>query len=917
MEPDDDKTQTHIALTKGTMVSHYRIIEKIGAGGMGEVYLAQDTELDRKVALKFLPPHLCQDEDCRKRFKREAQAAAKLSHPNIIHVYEVSEYQGRPYFAMEHVEGRSLRDVKAEELDLDRIVGIAIQLCDGLHSAHTAGVIHRDIKPSNIIIDSSGRPRLLDFGLATVKGGEHLTKTGSTLGTVGYMSPEQIEGKETDARSDLFSLGVVLYELIANKSPFRRDDETATLKAILQDAPEPLARYKSGVPDDLQRIVSKLLEKDPGLRYQSAAGVIPDLKKLSPSRTSQVVVEKRRDSWNRYVVAAALVVLLVVAAFWYFGDRGNDPAGSDDEIRLVVLPFEHVGNADDEFFSDGLTDEIRVDLSRMSGLKVVARTSSQRYKDTLLEVEQIGQALTAKYVLTGAVTRLALSPDSTRLRITAELIDASDGTQVWSDIVDGDLSSLFDIKSGIVVSTARALGLNRYQAEQRGIESTPTSNMEAYSYYLKAVNYRREREFDLAEETVAKAIELDSSFARAIAELSYLNSIQYFFPLWNAKSEGREKELARTYADDVARLAPGSFYASWALGCYYYYVEATYDKAANEFKNGLLVDPNNSELLHVLGKLYFRQSQYELGYETLRKSFELDPANPEVGYDLGHICLFLRRGEEALQVLDRALSYNPDNCDLNQMKGLIATYYFGSVGMVKEINETAIANGADIDNPYCGRVGYGYRYDYISRDYAGWLRDMKSYGLRDAQTIMDTVSVYYWTLAWIYNYIGDTTNTRLYADSFLVKVEERASDYITMRGVVELWDVKEKADMQAVAGYHDKALANIEEVLRHRPQKLDGRNGVWTYFQCAAVLTILGEEDRAIAILEDLLGRPSPVNASVLRLLPDFDPLRDHPRFQALIEKYEEKHGTLESHEGSLKRFRLGHIMGIDSVSSC
>jgi serine/threonine protein kinase len=202
MEPDDDKTQTHVVLTNGTMVSHYRIVEKIGSGGMGEVYLAADTELDRKVALKFLPPHLCQDEDCRKRFRREAQAAAKLSHPNIITIHEVGDYQGRPFFAMEHVEGRSFRDISAEEFDIDRIVGIAIQLCDALQNAHTVGVTHRDIKPSNIIIDSAGRPRLVDFGLATVQGGEQLTKTGSTLGTVGYMSPEQIDGKATDARSD-------------------------------------------------------------------------------------------------------------------------------------------------------------------------------------------------------------------------------------------------------------------------------------------------------------------------------------------------------------------------------------------------------------------------------------------------------------------------------------------------------------------------------------------------------------------------------------------------------------------------------------------------------------------------------------------------------------------------------------------
>jgi serine/threonine protein kinase len=204
MNRDDDYTRSHTVLTKGIMVSHYRIVEKIGAGGMGEVYLAEDTELGRKVALKFLPPHLCQDEDCRARFKREAQAAAKLDHPNIVTIHEVSEHQGRPFIAMEHIEGQSLHDlIKTRKLDLDRAVDLAIQICEGLTKAHQTGITHRDIKPSNIALDADGRAKILDFGLASIQGSEHLTRTGSTLGTIGYMSPEQAEGKEIDHRSDI------------------------------------------------------------------------------------------------------------------------------------------------------------------------------------------------------------------------------------------------------------------------------------------------------------------------------------------------------------------------------------------------------------------------------------------------------------------------------------------------------------------------------------------------------------------------------------------------------------------------------------------------------------------------------------------------------------------------------------------
>ena len=323
-ESHDDKTQTHVVLTKGMMVAHYRIVEKIGAGGMGEVYLAEDTKLKRKVALKFLPSQVVADGDLKARFAREAQAAAALKHPNIVTIHEVSEHQGRPFFAMELVEGKSLRDlIKNKELDPGRAIDLAGQICDGLAHAHREGITHRDIKPSNVCIGADGRAKILDFGLAAVQGAEHLTQTGSTLGTIGYMSPEQAEGKEVDHRSDLFSVGVVLYEMIAGRRPFERDNQVATIQAIITADPEPLARYKSKVPHDLQKIVSKLLAKDPASRYQHIDEVPVDLRAVdlkAPvlSQGDSAVLEgavAHSPLWRRglpWVVAA----LLAVVALW-------------------------------------------------------------------------------------------------------------------------------------------------------------------------------------------------------------------------------------------------------------------------------------------------------------------------------------------------------------------------------------------------------------------------------------------------------------------------------------------------------------------------------------------------------------------------------------------------------------------------
>jgi len=347
---DDDPTRSITAIAAGTHISHYTILSKIGAGGMGEVYLAEDTELHRKVALKFLPAHLCPDEDCRKRFKREAQAAAKLDHPNIVAIHEVGEFQGRPFYAMQIIEGQSLKEVIAgKDLLVERILEIGIQICEGLQAAHDNGITHRDLKPSNILLDSHGRVRIVDFGLAAIRGSESLTKTGSTLGTIGYMSPEQVQGKEIDHRSDLFSLGVVLYELITKQSPFKRNSEAATLKAVSDDLPEPLARFKSGLPDELQPILDKALEKDVKLRYQHADGLLSDLVRVKQSLESgestvsvSAAARKPKRSWS----IAAVVIIIALATSIYFVRTGSVP------VEITSPQFTKITHTGDIGISD-------------------------------------------------------------------------------------------------------------------------------------------------------------------------------------------------------------------------------------------------------------------------------------------------------------------------------------------------------------------------------------------------------------------------------------------------------------------------------------------------------------------------------------------------------------------------------------
>ncbi len=293
MQPDDDKTQAGTVISKGTIINHYRIVEKIGAGGMGEVYLAEDMSLNRKVALKFLSSHLCQDADCRARFKREAQAAAKLNHPNIGTIYEVGEFNGRPFFAMEYVEGLSLRElIENGSLTDERAVDLAIGICEGLSKAHQTGVVHRDIKPGNILLDADGRPKVVDFGLASIEGYDRLTRTGSIVGTVHYMSPEQVRGEVTDHRTDIFSFGTMFYEMLTGKLPFPGEMHAAVMYSIVNAEPTPLSAHRDDIREPLDSVIAKALQKDPDSRYQSFRELIEDLQGDSVTTISAGIKRK-------------------------------------------------------------------------------------------------------------------------------------------------------------------------------------------------------------------------------------------------------------------------------------------------------------------------------------------------------------------------------------------------------------------------------------------------------------------------------------------------------------------------------------------------------------------------------------------------------------------------------------------------
>jgi serine/threonine protein kinase/Tfp pilus assembly protein PilF len=514
------------------MVSHYRIERKLGEGGMGEVFLATDTKLDRKVALKFLPPHFTKDPEFKARFEHEAKAAAALNQPNIVTVHELNEHEDRLFIAMEYVDGESLETlIGGGDLPLERTIDIARQICDGLGEAHQAGIVHRDIKPSNILIDKKGRAKILDFGLAKSRKATTETKVGTTLGTLQYESPEQTLGKPVDARSDLFSVGSVLYEMITGRPPFTGEIEEAIRYSILNEEPEPLARYKSGVPQDLQRITSKLLKKDPKLRYQSAGDLAAD---LAQSRDTTETRHHRggRKGWiiSTSAIAFAVLALLVFKPWNIVVEPSQEATASEN--RLAVMYFDNLVDPEDsQRLGEIVTSLLITDLSESEYVSVV---STQRLYDILKllgrEAQKTVDRDVASEVAAKANARWMLLGDilqeQPHIVVTAQLVDAADGNVIASQRIEGEAGeSIFPLVDRLTVAVKADLALPAAAQTEtdRAVAEVTTAFPEAYRQYLIGEDYNRMLYFPEASTHYLRAVEIDTTFAMAYLRLSQLS----------------------------------------------------------------------------------------------------------------------------------------------------------------------------------------------------------------------------------------------------------------------------------------------------------------------------------------------------------------------------------------------------------
>jgi eukaryotic-like serine/threonine-protein kinase len=866
----NDITRSHVQLAHGSIIGHYRIIERIGAGGMGEIYLAEDTELNREIALKFLPLHLCQDADCRARFKREAQAAAKLSHPNIVTIYEVSEFNNRPFFAMEHVEGQTLRDFgKGKELPLSRIIELAIQICEGLAKAHSGGIVHRDIKPSNILIDQDGRAKIVDFGLASVHGSEHLTKTGSTLGTVGYMSPEQARGEEVDARSDLFSFGVVFYEMITGRSPFKAESEIATIKNVTEAVPEPLARYKNGVPEELQRIVSKLLEKRPEHRHQTAADLGSDLRRLSGR--APAVSRRSRKRW--FVGVGTALVLISSIVVVYVLTHNHTPEST--RKMLAVLPFENLGSPEDEYFADGITDEITGKLATIRELGVISRTSTMQYKKTTKNLRQIAKELGVNYILEGSI-RWDKDGDTSRVRILPQLIRVSDDTHLWAENYERPLTNIFLLQTEIASRIAETMDFALRQSENAALRSLPTNNLDAYQAYLRGMDFkwsvslpRESREMTV--QMFQRAVALDSTFALAYAELAQAIAVMYWFGYDLAPECCSQSKAA---ADRATELQPDLPKAHIAKGVYYYFCRRDYDNALKELTLAEVGLPNDPEVMSFQGYILRRQGEFQAALEKLERAFAVSPRDHKLANEVGWTYLALREYQSAEKYLEQATSLSPDFTENYSNKATLYYSWRADTGLAR----AALVMCPNQDDDLIR--WYWFWLNVYERKYSAALSVVAAMSFVSTDDL-DRIVPKAMLSGVIYELLDDSARARTCWDSSRIILEQRVKELPKEHSLHSALGLA-----YAGLGRKGDAIREGELGVELLPISKDALDGCRRLEDMAVIYVMAGENDAALDQIELLLSIPCRFSVHILQLDPRYDPLRKLPRYQKLLEKY-------------------------------
>ena len=858
----------------GRTIGHYKVVDKIGEGGMGAVYRAEDTSLHRLVALKTLSSRLDDSEEARERFIREAESASSLNHPNITTIYELLEEEGQHYISMEYVEGKTIRDVvESGQLSVRKALDILIQTAEALEAAHARGILHRDIKSSNIMLSMEGRVKVMDFGLAHLEERSRLTRSGTTMGTLAYASPEQLTGRDIDRRSEIWSLGVVFYELLTGQQPFRGPSEGELVFAIINSEPDAPGDLREEIPETLLGVLRRMLEKDPALRYASCSELLDDLRQIRKGfeTTTQILPSEApfpHSRWKRNLVFGGAAVVLAVMGLFLPGIL--EPA-EQQLPRIAVLPFENLGAADDDYFADGLTDEIISRLTMLRRLRPIARASVMPYRGTDKTLRQIGQELDVSYILTGTV-RWEHREEGSIVRITPRLSLASDETEIWSAPITDDFAGIFRIQSQVAEQVAGALEVSLADSEQQALTRVPTRDMEAYRAYLQGSEHiedaTTEEKNRLGLRSLQLAVERDPGFAEAWGEIAKAHAQCYH---WGFDRTPERRQMAREAAAEARRLGPSIPAVHRSLGYYHYWAFKDYEQALQEFAIAEKGLPNDVEIINGMAAIRRRQGHFEEAIRLFREAFALDPRQPSHALETANTLFHLRRYDEAVGYYRKAIELDPDHVYSHAY--LINTY--------------ATAGRLDDAILHLDRIRHidHQLYDFVEF----WCYFLAGQDSLVGEVLASTpyaafqVEQFYYPVDLIRAYHYQTLGREDLAREHYGRAREHLED-LAARQPDDPRVHMALALSMAGLGHREEARSLADHVTETMyPVSQDALLGWFLQVDRVHVLILLGSYSEAMDRIEHLLSVPSPLSRHLLRNDPRYDPLRDRPRFQALL----------------------------------
>jgi serine/threonine-protein kinase len=859
---------------QAALAGRYRIDRELGRGGMATVFLAHDIQHDRPVALKVLLPELAAalgDE----RFEREIRLVARLQHPHILGVHDSGDADGLLWFSMPYVEGESLRDRlnRERQLSVDDAVRIVREAALALDYAHRHGVVHRDIKPENILL-SDDQALVADFGIArALQGGESLTQTGLAVGTPAYMSPEQASGEKTlDGRTDVYSLGCVLYELLAGEPPFTGPNPQAVITRALTETPRSLSLIRASISSHLTSIVARAMARAPADRFATAAEFARALN-LPSGQTPVTTQTAARPGASRVATWAVVLGLIVLAATaWLLRRPGGAHASDDGQKRIAVLPFENEGASEDDYFADGVADEVRTKLASVPKLQVIARSSSTQYRKSGKSAKEIGRELEVDYLLTGTVRWSRSNQAANRVRVNPELIDVSTSSTRWTEAFERDLSDVFAVQTDIASKVAQSLDIALGSTAQQRLAVRPTIDMAAWDAYLRGEQITQsmgvvdEKVLRQGLEHYGRAVELDSNFAEAWARLG-LAHVE--LERSNATPEGTER--ARIAVERGFRLAPDRTETRLAMGRYLRIIKRDYQGAVDQFTEGLKADPNNAVLLTGAASAEQVLGRWDDAVAHLQLAAKLDPRSVLTARSLGYVLHDVRRYQEANAAADRALALSPANTAVIQQK---STNYL-SMGWLDSARSVVRQALTHVDT-----TTILVRFSKFQEQM--WVLDPSLWPLIVKLTPADFDGDRgHWGLkvGGTWALLGDSARARTYADSARIAFEKQ------LRGFPENAQLHElRGRALALGGHKREAIEEAERSLRMRETELDASTGPYVRFQVARILIQAGSHERALDLIEPLLTEmASDLTPAYLRLDPSFKPLYHNPRFQRLI----------------------------------